>query len=126
MAAVVVGAGAVLMSSPPEGPGLRIGGLAGRLENQAGEPPLDFAAGQRDQPGRWGCDGVFAGGEDGEQGVGEHRQQRSASPGQPAAHLVLIQAGQALAALEGLLDGPAASDDGHQPGQPHRGAAQQR
>ena len=63
---------------------------------------------------------MFARGEDGEQAVGEHRQQRPAPPGQPAADLVPIQAGQALAALKGLLDRPA-SGDRDQLGQPRRG-----
>src|SRR3954451_5185364 len=102
----MAGAGAVLVSSPPARPGLGIGVTAGGLENPAQQQALQLVAGEWDQPGRWRCRGVFAGGEDDEQGVGQHGQQRPASPGQPAAHLVLIEAGQALATLETLLYRP--------------------
>jgi hypothetical protein len=59
-------AGAVLVSSPPFEPGVRIGGAACWFDDQAGEHPLEFVAGERDQPGRWRCSGVFVGGENGE------------------------------------------------------------
>jgi hypothetical protein len=39
----VAGTGAVLVSSPPSGPGLRIGGSACWFEDQAGEQPLELA-----------------------------------------------------------------------------------
>src|SRR3954470_11225221 len=98
----MAGAGAVLVSSPPSRPVLGIGVTAGGLDDPAQQEALPLVAGEWDQAGRWRCRGVFAGGEDDEQGVGEHGQQRPASPGQPAAHLVLIEAGQTLASLEAL------------------------
>jgi hypothetical protein len=71
----------------------------------------DFVAGQSDQ--RWLCWvlGVFGGGDDCELGVGEHREQGPAPPGQPAADLVLIESGQAFGGLKVLFDGPSASRD---------------
>ena len=47
-----------------------------------------------------------AGGEDDEQGVSEHRRQRPRPTGLPAAHLVVVEAGQVLAALEAFLHCP--------------------
>ncbi|WP_449657248.1 hypothetical protein [Streptomyces litchfieldiae] len=41
-------------------------------------------------------------------------------PGGPAADLVLVEARQALAGLEGLLDRPASSGDAYQLGQRDR------
>jgi hypothetical protein len=66
LAAVVAGPGAVLVSSPPPGPGLGIGGSAGGFEDPADEQALELVAGERDQPGRWRFRGVFAGGENDE------------------------------------------------------------
>jgi hypothetical protein len=78
---------------------------------KGGEQPSDLVAGQRDEAGWWWVLGVFVGGDDGEQCVGEHRQQGPRQPRQPAAELVLVEPGQALASLKGLLHGPAASGD---------------
>ena len=49
---------------------------------------------------------VFVGADDGEEGVGEHGEGDPAGPGGVAADLVLVQSGQALAGLEGLLHPP--------------------
>ena len=63
---------------------------------------------------------VFGGGGDGEEGGGEHGEGDPPVPGGPAADLVLVQAGQALAGLEVLLDGPAQPGDLDQRGQGDR------
>jgi hypothetical protein len=90
-----------------------VAGGAGRGGEQVG----DLVAGQRDLPG-WGwLAGVLGGGGDGEEGGGEHGQGHPPVPGGPAADLVLVQAGQALAGLEILFHGPAAPGDLHQGGQ---------
>src|ERR1035438_10032658 len=75
-------------------------------------------------PGRRAAGG-FDGGGDGEDGGAEHGQGDPPVPGGPAAHLVLIQAGQAFAGLEVLLDRPAKPGDLDQGGQrdPLRGVA---
>ena len=78
---------------------------------RAAKQVLKFVAGQRDQPVWWRVLGAFGGGQDGEEGVGEHGEGDPAVPGTPAADLVLIQPGEALAGLEGLLHGPAAPGD---------------
>ena len=52
--------------------------------------------------------------------MGQHGQGGPAVPGTPAAHLVLVQATQALAGLEALLHRPARSGDFDQDGQRHR------
>src|SRR4051794_16784505 len=116
----MTGAGAVLVSSPPAGPGLGIGGATAGFDDPAQEQALQLVAGQRDQPRRWRSGGVFAGGEDDEQRVGQHGQQGPAPPGQPAAHLMLVQAGQPLSTLETLLHRPSPSGDGDQLDQPDR------
>jgi hypothetical protein len=53
--------------------------------------------------------GCARGGDHCEQGVRDHREQVPALPGDPPADLVFVEPGQALAGLERLLDGPAAS-----------------
>ena len=67
----------------------------------------DLIAGQQDLVCRAGLAGVLEGGGDGEDGSGEHGEGDPPVPGCPAADLVLVQADQALAGLEVLLDGPA-------------------
>jgi hypothetical protein len=57
---------------------------------------------------------VFGHRDRGQEGVGEHGQRGPAVPGFPGADLVLVQAEQALASLEGFLDRPAAPRDGDQ------------
>ena len=75
------------------------------LDGEAGEEAGDLVAGQRDLPD-WvrGAEG-FEGGGDGEDGGGEHGQGDPPVPGGPAADLMLVQAGEALAGLEVFLDG---------------------
>jgi len=82
--------------------------------DQSGEQVLDLVAGQLDQPWWRGIVGAFGDGHDDQEGVGEHRQGGPAVPGAPAAHLVLVQADQALAGLEALLDAPAPARDADQ------------
>ena len=65
----------------------------------------DLVAGQGDLPGRGRAAGGFDGGGGGEDGGAGHGQGDPPVPGGPAAQLVLIQAGQAFAGLEVLLDG---------------------
>ena len=65
----------------------------------------DLIAGQQDLVCRAGLAGVLEGGGDGEDGSGEHGEGDPPVPGCPAADLVLVQAGQALAGLEVLFDG---------------------
>lgn len=72
---------------------------------------VDFVAGQRDPPGDRGFMGSFGGGEHGEEGVGEHRQDCPAVPGGPASDLVLIEPGEAFAGLKRFFDGPSPSRD---------------
>jgi hypothetical protein len=79
----------------------------------------DPVAGQRDLPGGGRAAGGL-GGCDGEDGDGEHGQGDPPVPGGPGGGLVLVQAGQALASLEILLDGPAAAGDADQGGQRDR------
>jgi hypothetical protein len=51
-----------------------------------------------------------------QEGVGKHRQGGPAVPGAPAAHLVLVQATQALAGLAALPDPPMPARDPNQGG----------
>jgi len=73
---------------------------------QRREQVLDLVAGQADQPGWWWVTGAGGGREHHEEGVGEHGQGGPAVPGAPAAELVLVQADQAFAGLEALLNLP--------------------
>jgi hypothetical protein len=88
---------------------------------QPGEQVSDLVRGQRDESWRCGGLGLFVGGGDGEEGVGEQREDGSAVPRCPAADLMFVQAGQSLTCLERLLDRPAVSGHGDQGGQWHRG-----
>jgi hypothetical protein len=72
-------------------------------------PPLPIA-----------IDGGGLGPDHGQEGVGEHGQGGPAVSGPPAADLMGVQADQALAGLEALLDPPALPGDTDQPGQRHR------
>jgi hypothetical protein len=72
------------------------------LDDEGGEQMADFVAGERDLAVGRGAADVFGGGGDGQERGGEHGQGGPAIPGLPAADLVLIQAGQALADLEVL------------------------
>jgi len=57
-------------------------------------------------PGDGGVPGTVRGREHHEEGVGEHGQGGPAVPAAPATNLMLIQADQALAGLEALLNQP--------------------
>src|ERR1700685_3980721 len=119
------GPGAVLVAASPVGPAEAVPGVVARWGSHCGEEVGDLVASQRDLPGRgWGAGG-FDGGGDGEDGGAGHGQGDPPVPGGPAAQLVLIQAGQALAGLEVLLDRPAKPSDLDQGGQrdPLRGVA---
>src|SRR5690606_9407084 len=118
LAAVVAGSGAVLVSASPVAPAQDACQGPDRFDDQPVDQSGDLVAGQRDQPVR--SVGLGGGGEDGEQGVGEHRSQGPASPGGPAADLVFVQAGQGLGGLEGFLGAPAGARDADQFGQRDR------
>ncbi|WP_157129416.1 hypothetical protein [Nocardia amamiensis] len=60
---------------------------------------------------------MFGDGEHGQEGVGEHRQDRPAPPRFPAPDLMLIEPTQAFAGLEVLLSRPLAPGDGDQAAQ---------
>ena len=102
------------MTSSPVGPSLGAGQRPAGFDDEGCEEPADLVAGQRDEPGGCGLVGVLLGGDHGEQGVRQHREQSPAPPGGPAADLVLIEPGQAFAGLEGFLDGPPAAGDADQ------------
>ena len=102
----MAGAGAGLMSSSPCRPAQPVAEIAGRAGDQGREQVLDLVAGQRDEPGRWRPAEVFGHGRYHQEGVGEHGQGDPAVPGAPAAELMLVQADQALAGLEALLNQP--------------------
>ena len=72
--------------------------------DQGGDQVLDLVAGQSGQTRRRWTAGLH--GRHDQEGVGEHGQGGPAVPGAPAAHLVLVQADQALAGLEALLNLP--------------------
>jgi hypothetical protein len=109
---VVAGFGAVLVASSPVWPSDRVSVVVRVLDGEAGEEVGDLVAGQRDLPG--GGRGVegFEGGSDGEDGGGEHGEGDPPVPGGPAADLVLVQAGDALAGLEVFLGGRPVSSTG--------------
>src|SRR5271170_2638295 len=90
------------------------------LDGEAGEEVGDLVAGQRDLPGRVRGTEGFECGSDGEDGGGEHGEGDPPVPGGPAADLVLVQPGDALAGLEVFLDGPAEPGDADQGGQRDR------
>ena len=64
-----------------------------------------------------GLPASLGGGGDGQEGAGEHGEGDPAVPGGPAADLVLVQAGEAFAGLEVLLDGPPEPGDLDQRGE---------
>src|SRR6266508_446768 len=103
LSSVVAGAGACLMSASPDRPVQPVTAIADRLSQQRREQVLDLVAGNPDQPGRYRVAGALGQGGDDQEGVGEHGQGDPAVPGAPAADLVLVQAAQALAGLEGDL-----------------------
>jgi hypothetical protein len=108
---VVAGSGLMLVTSAPVRPGLRAGWGASGCNDEDGEQAADLAAGQGNHPGGCGPVGVLGRGNHHERCVRDHRQQGPAPPRGPTADLVLVEPGQALARLEGLLDGPDAASD---------------
>jgi len=94
------------VASPPVRPAQVAGCVAGGPGEGGGEQAGDFVAGQRDETGRGRAAGVLESGGDGKERGGEHGQGDPPVPGCPAAGLVLVQAGQALAGLEVLLNQP--------------------
>jgi hypothetical protein len=105
LSSVVTAASAGLMSASPERPAQPMAMVTDGTGKQRGEQVLDLVTGQPDQPGRWRVTGLFSQGRHHEEGVGEHGQGGPAVPGTPAADLMGVQADQALAGLEALLDG---------------------
>src|SRR2546430_6042817 len=100
-AAVVAGSGAGLVRAPPSGPGQVETGRPGGVGDQLREQAPDFVHGQRDQPGfaaRMSL--MFVGGDDGQDGVGEHDQGGISVPGVPPSDLVLVEADSALRVLD--------------------------
>ncbi|MDQ1065214.1 hypothetical protein [Streptomyces canus] len=94
--------------------------VVGRVD-QCCEQMLNFVAAQGDQVfGRWVLS-AFGGCGHGEEGVREHGEGDPTVPGSPTTDLVLVQAGQAFAGLERLLDRPSAPSDPHQGGQRNGG-----
>src|SRR5213594_3544814 len=88
---VVAGLGSGLVPAAPARPVQPVIDSVGGVGDHSGEQSPDFVAGQRDQC-LVGVAGAFAGGDDGEDGVGEHDQGGVPVPGIPAAYLRLVQA----------------------------------
>jgi hypothetical protein len=81
-------------------------GAVHRASDHGREQVSDLVPGERDLVVRDEVAGVLEGGRDGEDSGGEHGQGDPPEPGGPVADLVLVQAGQALAGLEVLFEGP--------------------
>jgi hypothetical protein len=83
------------------------------------EQAAEFVDGEFDQSG-W-CWAVFAfgGGGHDQKGVDQHCENGPAMPGGPAAHLVLVQAGETFGCLERFFDASALPGDADQGGQRH-------
>ena len=93
----------------------------GGIGDHPGEQAADFVDSQRNQLRVGGLRlGAFAGGDHGEDGVGEHDQGGEPVPGVPAADLVLVQPGGVLAGLEAGFDAPAGAGHADQSGQAGR------
>jgi hypothetical protein len=113
-----------LMSASPDRPAQPMAEITSGTGEQCREQVLDLVAGQADQPGRCWVAGAFDnGGHPGRRGRAWPRWSsgtRSASGGPDAGP---SRPTKALAGLEALLDGPAASGDSDQGGQCDRGVA---
>ncbi len=106
----MAGLGAGLVLAAPAGPGQPVSDGVDGVGDEFGEQAADFIDGQRDQFSVvWWSAGAFTGGDDGEDGVGEHDQGGVPVPGVEAADLMFVQPGGVLAGLEGGFDAPAAS-----------------
>ena len=91
---------AVLAAPPPGRPPQAVPGVRDWLDDQRAEQRGDLVAGGRDLIVCWWVAIVPGGGDDGEEGQGEHGQGGPPVLGVPAADLVFIQSGQSLARLE--------------------------
>ncbi len=91
-----------------------------RARDQCGEQMLDLVAGERDQIVRLWVMEALGGCGHGEEDVGKHREGDPAVPRGPAADLVFVESGQALARLKGLLHRPAPASHAYQVGQRYR------
>ena len=118
--AVVAGPGGGLMPASPAGP-VQLHGGCGQLPGQPGEQLADFVAGQRDEQVivRVAAAGLDRG-QDGQEGVGEQRQDGPPVPGGPGPDLVLVQGGQFLAASKTVPGLPPRPGDLHEQGKGHR------
>ena len=94
------------VGTKPQRPAQPVGEVTGGRSDQGGEQVLQLVAGQADQVGWRRVPGAAGGGQDHKEGVGEHGKGGPAVPGAPAADLMLVQAAQTLAGLEGLLNLP--------------------
>src|ERR1700755_356214 len=117
-AAVVAGLGAGLVSTAPGGPVQPVVDGVERVCDQSGEESADLVEGQRDER-RVGVAAAFAGGDDGQDGVGEHDEGDVPVPRVPAAYLGLVQA-DAFTGLEAGLHVPAGAGHPDQDPQWHR------
>ncbi len=95
----MAGVGSVLVAASPLGPGQQVLEIGAGGNEQADQEMADLVDGQRDQAGRGPGSGVFGGGGDGEEGMGEHREDGPSLPGGPGADLVLVEGGEFLAGL---------------------------
>src|SRR4051794_37087539 len=107
-ASVVAGQGALLVAASPGGPVQPVADGVDGVRDQFREQVPDFVNCQRNQLGVGvGALLAFVGGDDREQGMGEHDQGGVAVPGVPLADLVLVQTDLSFAGLETLLYRPA-------------------
>lgn len=105
----MAGLGVGLVSAAPGGPVQPVVDGVDRARDQSGEESSDLVERQGNQR-RVGVVVAFAGGDDGEDGVGEHDQRGVPIPGVPAADLRLVQA-DALTGLETGFHSPSGSSD---------------
>src|SRR6185369_8399215 len=86
-----------------------------------GEQAADLVDSDRDQPvvvcRVWLIVFALVSGDDGEERVGEHREDGPALPGGPGSDLVLVESGEFFPGLERFLDGPAPPGDSDERGQ---------
>src|SRR5215469_5592105 len=94
---VVAALGGVLVAAPPGGPAQPVPHVAAWPACRGGEKAGDLVTGQWDQPRRWRL-GVLGQRSDGQKRQREHGQGDPPVPGRPAAHLMLVERGQALLA----------------------------
>src|SRR3954464_2872426 len=97
---VVADQGTVLVASSPCRPVQPVADGADAAGDQFCEEVADFVDGQRDHRFSGVAVVVFMGGDDGEDGVGEHGQGGVAVPGGPGADLVLGDTDLVFATLE--------------------------